>query len=100
MSIPPLPKGASLAGLKVLVVDDDARNLFALKSALEERGIRVLHAGNGKVALNLLQEHDDVDLVLMDTDDAGDRRPVGDEGNPGERSAIARCQSSRSPRRP
>ena len=65
--IPPPPKGASLAGLKVLVVDDDARNLFALKSALEERGIRVLHAGNGKVALDLLQEHDDVDLVLMDT---------------------------------
>jgi CheY-like chemotaxis protein len=51
----------------VLVVDDDARNLFALTSALEERGIRVLHAGNGKVALDLLQEHDDVDLILMDT---------------------------------
>ena len=51
----------------MLVVDDDVRNLFALKSALEERGIHVLHADNGKVAIELLQEHDDVDLVLMDT---------------------------------
>ncbi|HTB72541.1 MAG TPA: ATP-binding protein, partial [Polyangiaceae bacterium] len=65
--IPALPEDAKLAGLKVLVVDDDVRNLFALKSALEERGIGVLHADNGKVAIELLQEHDDVDLVLMDT---------------------------------
>jgi signal transduction histidine kinase/ActR/RegA family two-component response regulator/HAMP domain-containing protein len=65
--IPPLPVDAKLAGLKVLVVDDDVRNLFALKSALEERGICVLHADNGKVAIELLTQHDDVDLVLMDT---------------------------------
>ena len=43
------------------------RNLFALKSALEERGIRVLHAENGRVAIDTLKQHDDVDLVLMDT---------------------------------
>ncbi len=65
--IPPLPHDAKLEGLKVLVVDDDVRNLFALKSALEERGIRVLHADNGKVAIDLLEKHDDVELVVMDT---------------------------------
>jgi CheY-like chemotaxis protein len=41
--------------------------VFALKSALEERGVEVLHAENGRIALELLQAHDDVDLVLMDT---------------------------------
>jgi signal transduction histidine kinase/HAMP domain-containing protein/ActR/RegA family two-component response regulator len=65
--IPPLPEDADLAGMKVLVVDDDVRNVFALRSALEERGIHVLHAENGRVAIELLQDHDDVDLVLMDT---------------------------------
>jgi len=52
---------------KVLVVDDDMRNIFAIKSALEARGITVYHAENGKVALDVLQEKRDIDLVLMDT---------------------------------
>ena len=58
---------ADLAEIKVLVVDDDTRNLYALKSMLEARKIEVLQAENGKVALELLQTHPDVDLVLMDT---------------------------------
>jgi HAMP domain-containing protein/signal transduction histidine kinase/ActR/RegA family two-component response regulator len=65
--VPPLPKDAQLGGLKVLLVDDDVRNLFALQSALEEHGIEVLHADNGRVAIELLSQHTDVDLVLMDT---------------------------------
>ncbi|MRG97652.1 HAMP domain-containing protein [Polyangium spumosum] len=62
-----LPPGADFGGMKVLLVDDDNRNLFALRTVLEARQIEVLHAENGRVALELLQEHPDVDLVLMDT---------------------------------
>jgi signal transduction histidine kinase/HAMP domain-containing protein/ActR/RegA family two-component response regulator len=65
--IPPLPKGAQLAGIKVLLVDDDVRNLFALQSVLKRHDVDVLHADNGRVAIEVLQEHNDVDLVLMDT---------------------------------
>ncbi len=66
-SAPPLPLGAKLAGIKVLLVDDDVRNLFALQSVLERHEIEVLHADNGRVAIEILQQHSDVDLVFMDT---------------------------------
>ncbi len=65
--VPPLPDNASFAGIKVLLVDDDVRNLFALQSVLQSRHIEVLHADNGRVAIELLQDHPDVDIVLMDT---------------------------------
>jgi signal transduction histidine kinase/ActR/RegA family two-component response regulator len=65
--VPPLPHDADFAGTRVLVVDDDMRNIFAIKSALEARGIFVVHAENGKVALDVLQQHSDVNLILMDT---------------------------------
>ncbi len=65
--VPPLPKDARFDGLKVLLVDDDMRNIFAIKSVLEGRAIEVLHAENGKVALEMLQTHPDVSLILMDT---------------------------------
>ncbi len=54
-------------GAKILLVDDDARNLFALRTLLEARQASVLHADNGKFALELLARHPDIDLVLMDT---------------------------------
>ena len=53
-------------GKKVLIVDDDVRNVFALTSALEARGMDVLYAENGSDGLEVLRQRSDVDLVLMD----------------------------------
>ncbi len=53
-------------GRKVLLVDDDVRNIFALTSALEQRGMRVEIARNGIEALEKLQSTEDIELVLMD----------------------------------
>jgi signal transduction histidine kinase/CheY-like chemotaxis protein len=55
-----------LTGKKVLVVDDDIRNVFALTSALETHGMEVLHAESGKEGIDLLKRSADVDAVLMD----------------------------------
>jgi CheY-like chemotaxis protein len=55
-----------LDGAKVLVVDDDVRNVFALTSALELHGMSVLYSDNGMDGIRQLREHGDVDLVLMD----------------------------------
>src|SRR5690606_29514798 len=55
-----------LAGAHVLIVDDDVRNVFALASALELHGMRVLYADNGADGVRLLAEHPEVDIVLMD----------------------------------
>ncbi|HEX8909657.1 MAG TPA: ATP-binding protein, partial [Anaeromyxobacteraceae bacterium] len=63
----PLPADANLAGKKVLVADDDMRNLFAINTVLEQARLEVLHAQNGKEAISMLEQHPDVDLVLMDT---------------------------------
>jgi CheY-like chemotaxis protein len=58
---------AALSGRKVLIVDDDVRNVFALTSALEAHGMEVVYAENGREALGRLQEFgEEVDLVLMD----------------------------------
>ncbi len=53
-------------GRKILVVDDDVRNLFALTAALEQKGASIEIARNGKEALAKLKEDPRVDLVLMD----------------------------------
>ena len=50
----------------ILLVDDDVRNIFALTSVLEERGMRILVAENGREALQVLEQSENVDLILMD----------------------------------
>ncbi|SDO68351.1 HAMP domain-containing protein [Lentzea jiangxiensis] len=55
-----------LAGRTVLIVDDDARNLFALSSILELHDMRVLHAENGREGIEALVGHPEIDLILMD----------------------------------
>ncbi|HTJ46748.1 MAG TPA: HAMP domain-containing protein, partial [Kofleriaceae bacterium] len=59
-------QGATLEDAKVLVVDDDIRNIFAVASALERQKAVVFHAESGKDGLALLDDHRDVDVVLMD----------------------------------
>ena len=55
-----------LHGRKVLVVDDDARNIFALTSLLERHEIEVISATNGRQAIDLIQNTPDLSMVLMD----------------------------------
>jgi CheY-like chemotaxis protein len=57
---------AVFVGKKVLIVDDDVRNVFALTSALEANGMEVVFAENGRDGIETLQANTDVDLVLMD----------------------------------
>ena len=56
----------ALLGKKVLVVDDDVRNIFALSSVLERRGMTVLTAGTGREAIATLESTPDLAIVLMD----------------------------------
>jgi len=56
----------AFAGKKVLLVDDDVRNLFALASALESHGLEVLFAENGREGIEALKRNPEIDLVLMD----------------------------------
>ncbi len=55
-----------LAGKKVLIVDDDARNIFALSSVLEEYEMAIESADNGRDAIDILRKTPDIDIVLMD----------------------------------
>jgi HAMP domain-containing protein/signal transduction histidine kinase len=59
-------RSTDLAGRKVLMVDDDVRNLYALTSALEEHGIDVVCADRGREGIELLESSPGVELVLMD----------------------------------
>ncbi|HEY4439971.1 MAG TPA: response regulator, partial [Candidatus Elarobacter sp.] len=57
---------ASLEGRTIIITDDDTRNIFALRSALEEFRMHVLTAESGAEAIALLRSHPEVDVVLMD----------------------------------
>ncbi|MEU9354060.1 HAMP domain-containing protein [Streptomyces griseoloalbus] len=62
----PSRRGIRFGGQKVLIVDDDIRNVFALTSVLEQHGLSVLYAENGREGIEVLEQHDDVAVVLMD----------------------------------
>ena len=55
-----------LVGRKVLIVDDDIRNIFALSSVLEECQMKIVSAESGRDAIDILKSTDDIDIVLMD----------------------------------
>jgi len=55
-----------LAGSRVLIVDDDVRNIFALTSILERHHVEVLHAENGHMGIDMLMQTPEIDIVLMD----------------------------------
>ncbi|MDM8557585.1 response regulator [Candidatus Parabeggiatoa sp. HSG14] len=59
-------KEAILTHKKVLIVDDDIRNTFALATVLEEKEMLIVVAETGKEALEKLEEHEDITIVLMD----------------------------------
>ena len=59
-------KEAVLSGKKILVVDDDMRNVFSIKKVLEDKGIEIVIGKNGKEGLTCLNDNPDVSLVLMD----------------------------------
>ncbi len=56
----------ALVGRKVLIVDDDVRNIFALISVLERRGMEVLTAGTGREAIGIIESTPELGVVLMD----------------------------------
>ena len=55
-----------LAGQNILVVDDDVRNIFAISAALETYGAQVIHAESGLAGIEMLHQHPDTHVVLMD----------------------------------
>jgi signal transduction histidine kinase/DNA-binding response OmpR family regulator len=59
-------KEAILAGKKVLIVDDDMRNIFALAATLEDKEMEVIVASNGQEALQTLETQPDIKVILMD----------------------------------
>ncbi|HZG86112.1 ATP-binding protein [Paenibacillus sp.] len=63
---PAEPRMPAFPGRTILIVDDDIRNVFALSSRLESCGVQTLHAENGKAAIEVLEAHEEIDLVLMD----------------------------------
>ncbi len=56
----------ALKGRKALIVDDDMRNIFALATVLDEEGLIIVSADNGREAIRLVQEDPTIDIVLMD----------------------------------
>ena len=80
-----------LAGRKVLVVDDDSRNIFALTSVLEQRELKVLHAENGRAGIELLKTRSGRGHRADGHHDAGDGRLRNHARDP---RAAAVCEPS------
>ena len=85
----------NLVGRKVLLVDDDARNIFALSSVLERRGMEVLTATTGSEAIALLEAHAGCRHRADGHHDAGDGWLRDDGGDPRQLRRSAACRSSR-----
>jgi signal transduction histidine kinase/DNA-binding response OmpR family regulator len=65
--VPPVPRSLpELAGTRMLIVDDDIRNIYSLTSVLESYDVDVLHAERGRDGIIILEETPDVDLALID----------------------------------
>ncbi len=102
----PRRRGSAMAvsaGRTVLVVDDDARNLYALSGILELHGMQVLHAENGRLGIKALTQQPGISLILMGRDDAGDGRLRRDrqsdacppmQGSPSSPSPPRRCPAT------
>ena len=71
-----------LAGKKVLIVDDDIRNIFAMTSILEPHKMQILSAETGKAAIEILQNTPDIDVGADGHHDAGHGRVRHDAGDP------------------
>lgn len=65
-STSPVKDSKGLLGKKILLVDDDVRNVYAISSILEMYGMNIVFAENGIEGIELLEQQPDVDLVLMD----------------------------------
>ena len=68
---PPLPELSnetldSLKGKTVLIVDDDPRNIFAVRTLLEGHGMKTLYAENGRAGIAMLEHHPEIDIALID----------------------------------
>ena len=90
---------AVIAGKRVLIVDDDVRNIFSLTSVLEDHGMIVRFAENGKQAIEQLKKDPEVDVVLMDVmmpemDGYETMRAIREDA-----ADSSRCRSSRSLRK-
>jgi HAMP domain-containing protein/signal transduction histidine kinase/CheY-like chemotaxis protein len=59
-------EGVSLQGCRVILIDDDLRNIFSLTSALEQHGLEVLFAESGHDGIALLESHPNIDAMLID----------------------------------
>ena len=84
-----------LRGRKVLIVDDDARNIFALSTVLENQEMEILSATNGRQAIDMIQRHAGPRGRADGHHDAGDGRLPDDAGNPNASPSSALCRSSR-----
>ena len=60
------PPAGNLTGSKVLIIDDDIRNIYSLTSVLETYGVEVLHAERGREGIALLEQRPDLDVALID----------------------------------
>ena len=66
MSKSEVKKSRELSGLKILIAEDDEINRIVVKKILENKGVDVICASDGYIAIDAYRDNDDIDLVLMD----------------------------------